>query len=64
MVKVKKERRESEGPEDGEQADGQTWEEKTKYLCAIAKPLATKKLTKRLFKTIKKGMIMKMINCF
>ena len=55
MVKVKKERRDSEAPEDGEQAETQTWEEKTRYLCAIAKPLATKKLTKRLLKTIKKG---------
>ena len=55
MVKVKKERRDSEAPEDGVQAETQTWEEKTRYLCAIAKPLASKKLTKRLLKTIKKG---------
>lgn len=51
MVKVKKEKRDSEAAEDGEQ----TWEERIRYLCPIAKPLATKKLTKRLVKTIKKG---------
>ncbi|KAL8561496.1 hypothetical protein ACOMHN_011178 [Nucella lapillus] len=53
MGKSKKDRRDSEGPE--EEDDTQTWDQKTKYLCAIAKPLATKKLTKRIHKTVKKA---------
>jgi H/ACA ribonucleoprotein complex subunit 2 len=54
MVKVKKEKRDSEAPEDGEQEE-QSWEEKTMYLSPVARPLASKKLTKRLYKTMKKG---------
>lgn len=50
MGKAKKEKRLSEEKEEKE-----SWEDKTKYLCAIAKPIATKKLAKRLYKTIRKG---------
>ena len=32
-----------------------SWNAKLRNISAIARPLATKKLTKRLFKTIKKG---------
>ncbi|XP_076439398.1 H/ACA ribonucleoprotein complex subunit 2-like protein [Babylonia areolata] len=53
MGKSKKERRDSEAPE--EEEESQSWEEKTKYLCPIAKPLASKKLTKRIHKTVKKA---------
>lgn len=53
MGKSKKEKRDSEAHENGEKEE--SWEEKTKFLCAIAKPIATKKLNKRLFKTIRKA---------
>lgn len=33
-----------------------SWEEKIRYLNVISKPLASKKLTKKIYKTIKKGM--------
>lgn len=33
-----------------------TYEEKIKNICAIASPLASKKLTKRIYKLIKKGL--------
>ena len=32
-----------------------SWEDKVKYLSPISQPLATKKLTRKLYKTIKKG---------
>ena len=32
-----------------------SWEDKVKYLSPISQPLATKKLTKKLYKAIKKG---------
>lgn len=54
MGKDKKEKRQSDVNDETEKEE--SWEEKTKYLCSIAKPLATKKLTKRLYKTIRKGM--------
>ena len=54
-MKVKKERRDSEAQEDKDKADEQSWEDKTMFLCPIARPLASKKLAKRLYKTIKKG---------
>eukprot|EP00745_Piridium_sociabile_P038128 TRINITY_DN69593_c1_g2_i2.p1 TRINITY_DN69593_c1_g2~~TRINITY_DN69593_c1_g2_i2.p1 ORF type:complete len:154 (+),score=41.17 TRINITY_DN69593_c1_g2_i2:86-547(+) len=53
MGKSKKERRDSEAPEEEDEA--QQYEDKTKYLCVIAKPLATRKLTKRIHRTIKKA---------
>ncbi|PVD30083.1 hypothetical protein C0Q70_09344 [Pomacea canaliculata] len=53
MGKDKKEKRQSDVNDETEKEE--SWEEKTKYLCSIAKPLATKKLTKRLYKTIRKA---------
>lgn len=53
MGKDKKEKRKSEGGEDEERED--SWDEKIRYLCPIAAPLASRKLTKRLYKTAKKG---------
>ncbi|KAK7488727.1 hypothetical protein BaRGS_00020024 [Batillaria attramentaria] len=53
MGKLKKEKRDSEAHEDGDKEE--SWEDKTKYLCAIAKPVASKKLNKRLLKTIRKA---------
>ncbi|XP_041368732.1 H/ACA ribonucleoprotein complex subunit 2-like protein [Gigantopelta aegis] len=56
MGKVKKEKRKSEGGEETEKEEKEeTWEQKTKYMCAIAQPLASRKLTKRLYKVIKKA---------
>lgn len=56
MGKEKKEKRKSEGGEEVEEKDGkEAWAEKTKYLSPISKPLASRKLTKRLYKVIKKG---------
>lgn len=59
MGKEKKEKRKSEGGEEVEEKDGkEAWAEKTKYLSPISKPLASRKLTKRLYKVIKKGACM------
>lgn len=59
MGKEKKEKRKSEGGEEVEEKDGkEAWAEKTKYLSPISKPLASRKLTKRLYKVIKKGAYM------
>lgn len=59
MGKEKKEKRKSEGGEEVEEKDGkEAWTEKTKYLSPISKPLASRKLTKRLYKVIKKGACM------
>jgi H/ACA ribonucleoprotein complex subunit 2 len=42
--------------QDADMADAQDdYEEKLKFLNAIARPVANKKLAKRLFKCIKKG---------
>ena len=53
MGKDKKEKRKSEG-EDGEDEKAK-WEERVQFLNPISKPLASRKLTKKLYKTIKKG---------
>jgi len=57
MGKDKKEKRKSEGGDD--QAEGgdskEVWNTKVQHLNAIAQPLAPRKLTKRLYKAIKKG---------
>ncbi|XP_061183390.1 H/ACA ribonucleoprotein complex subunit 2-like protein [Saccostrea echinata] len=56
MGKEKKEKRKSEGGEEVEEKDGkEAWLEKTKYLSPISKPLAPRKLTKRLYKVIRKA---------
>lgn len=52
----KKDKRKSEG-DDGENED--SWSEKIQHLNAIANPIASKKLTKRLYKIVKKGKIKK-----
>lgn len=65
MGKEKKEKRKSEGGEEVEEKDGkEAWAEKTKYLSPISKPLASRKLTKRLYKVIKKGAYMMYISIF
>ncbi|KAK3595835.1 hypothetical protein CHS0354_014655 [Potamilus streckersoni] len=56
MGKEKKEKRKSE---DGDESEGKgsktLWEEKIRFLCPIAQPLASRKLTKRLYKVVKKA---------
>ena len=54
MGKEKKEKRKSEGGEDQEET-GLSWEELVSRTGPIAQPLASKKLTKRLYKCVKKG---------
>jgi len=54
MKTPKKDKTEADVSVNGDH-DEKPWEEKIKYLCAIAQPLATKKLTKRLFKCVKKA---------
>ena len=55
--KDKKEKRRSEGAEEGEEekTDKVSWEDKIRYLSPISQPLASKKLAKKLCKTVKKG---------
>ena len=58
MAKSKDKKRESEGGEGDESKTEEPtldYEELVKRVCAIAKPLAGRKLTKRLYKTVKKG---------
>lgn len=58
MGKVKKEKLEESVTEIKVEADikeEDTYEDKIKNICAIATPLASKKLTKRIYKLIKKG---------
>jgi len=55
MGKEKKEKRVSEAAEDAETTDGPSWEELVSRVGIIAKPLASKKLAKRLYKCIKKA---------
>ena len=62
MAKSKDKRRESEnGEKDGDKDETMTeqptldYDELVKRVCAIANPLAGRKLTKRLYKTVKKG---------
>ena len=62
MAKSKDKKRDTENGEGDENKDDTKSEEPTldydelvKRVCAIAKPLAGKKLTKRLYKTVKKG---------
>lgn len=58
MAKSKDKKRESEGGEADESKTEEPtldYEELVKRVCAIAKPLAGRKLTKRLYKTVKKG---------
>ena len=59
MGKEKKEKRKSENLDDTQnsQDSKEVWEEKLKNLNAIAKPLASRKLTKKICKAIKKGML-------
>ena len=53
MGKEKKEKRKSEGGEDGDK-EGR-WNELVGKVSPIANPLASRKLTKKLYKTVKKG---------
>jgi len=62
MARSKDKKRETENGEGDENNDDTKTEEPTldydelvKRVCAIAKPLAGRKLTKRLYKTVKKG---------
>lgn len=54
MKTPKKEKQEANESVNGDHEE-KPWEEKIKYLCPIAAPLAGKKLTKRLFKCVKKA---------
>merc|ERR1711992_122540 len=40
---------------EGEVAEGPSYEEKLRFVSVIAKPMASKKLTKKVYKVIKKG---------
>ena len=62
MAKSKDKKKDTENGEGDENKDDTKIEEPTldydelvKRVCAIAKPLAGRKLTKRLYKTVKKG---------
>ena len=62
MAKSKDKRRDAENGEKDESKDDSRIDEPTvdydelvKRVCVIAKPLASRKLTKRLYKTVKKG---------
>lgn len=62
MAKSKDKRRDSEnGEKNGDKDETVTeqptldYDELVKRVCAIARPLAGRKLTKRLYKTVKKG---------
>jgi len=62
MARSKDKKRDTENGEGDENKDDTKNEEPTldydelvKRVCAIAKPLAGRKLTKRLYKTVKKG---------
>ena len=64
MAKSKDKKKDTENGEGDENKDDTKIEEPTldydelvKRVCAIAKPLAGRKLTKRLYKTVKKGKI-------
>lgn len=61
--KDKKEKRKSEGADDseGEKSEKVTWEDKIRYLSPISQPLASKKLTKKLCKTLKKAAKVKQV---
>lgn len=57
MGKEKKEKRKSEALDESQntQNSKEAWEEKLKHLNPISQPLASRKLMKKLCKTIKKG---------
>lgn len=55
MGKEKKEKRKSEILDESTLDGKELWEEKIKHLNGIAKPLASRKLAKKLYKTIKKA---------
>ena len=54
MGKSKKERRESEAPED-DQEKTVNWDTLVERVSPIANPLASRKLTRKLYKVIRKG---------
>ena len=56
MTKLKKEKRQSEGGDDSFVDKEGRWEELVERVTPIAKPLASRKQTKKLYKIIKKGM--------
>ena len=56
MTKSKKEKRQSEGGDDSFVDKEGRWEELVQRVTTIAKPLASRKLTKKLYKIIKKGL--------
>ena len=64
--KDKKEKRRSEGAEEGDEdkSDKVSWEDKIRYLSPISQPLASKKLAKKLCKTVKKGSNIKLLSYF
>lgn len=60
MGKVKKEKTDESVTEVKMETDVKeedTYDEKIKNICSIAQPLASKKLTKRIYKLLKKGML-------
>lgn len=61
MGKEKKEKRKSENLDESTAEGKEVWEDKMKNLNAISKPLASRKLSKKLCKTIKKGKDMRLV---
>jgi hypothetical protein len=55
MGKEKKEKRKSENLDESAVEGKEVWDNKIRNLNAISKPLASRKLSKKLCKTIKKG---------
>lgn len=55
MGKEKKEKRKSENLDESTVESKEVWEDKVRNLNGISKPLASRKLTKKLYKAIKKG---------
>ncbi|XP_074640589.1 H/ACA ribonucleoprotein complex subunit 2-like protein [Tubulanus polymorphus] len=53
--KEKKEKRKSEGAGDGEEQTGPSYDELLKFVSVISNPLASRKLTKKLYKLTKKA---------
>ena len=62
--KVEDENKTLDTTEDNEQTDRPPYKELIKKVNIIAKPLASKKLTKKLYKTIKKGTVVLFLKHF
>ena len=57
-----KEKKQVNGDVEEGEASGKSWEEKIAYLSPISKPLASRKLTKKIYKTVKKAYKLKQLD--